>query len=94
MVQNKRIIFSKIPEGWPVPGEHLKVETSDFDLEQAPPSGGIITKNLFASFDPYQRGRMRDASVKSYSPAFTLGQPITNNTGKLSPMKLSKDQDF
>lgn len=26
------------------------------------------------------RGRMRDASVKSYSPAFALGKPLENNT--------------
>lgn len=30
------------------------------------------------SLDPYQRPRMRDASIKSYMPAFPLGQPLTN----------------
>ncbi|RDL32996.1 putative reductase RED1 [Venustampulla echinocandica] len=80
MVQNKGLIFKQIPTGWPVPGKDLVVETREFDLNQAPPKGGITTKNFYASFDPYQRGRMRDPSIKSYSPAFVLGQPINNNT--------------
>ncbi|KAJ8066162.1 hypothetical protein OCU04_005252 [Sclerotinia nivalis] len=80
MVQNKGLIFKQVPQGFPVPGKDLVVETREFDLEQAPPAGGITTKNLYASFDPYQRGRMRPAETKSYSPAFPLGQPINNNT--------------
>lgn len=80
MVRNKAIIFKSIPNEYPVPGKDLTVEAREFDLEQAPPPGGITTKNYYTSFDPYQRGRMRAAEVKSYSPAFTLGQPILNNT--------------
>jgi NADPH-dependent curcumin reductase CurA len=80
MVQNKTIIFKEIPSGLPVPGKHLAVETLDFDLDQTPPAGGITTRNFYASFDPYQRGRMRDPSAKSYSPAYQLGQPITSAT--------------
>ncbi|PQE29933.1 hypothetical protein CJF32_00000609 [Rutstroemia sp. NJR-2017a WRK4] len=78
MVQNKGIIFKQVPQGLPVPGKDLTVEAREFDLEQAPPAGGVTTKNFYASFDPYQRGRMRPANVKSYSPPFTLGEPITN----------------
>lgn len=37
-------------------------------------------KNFYASFDPYQRGRMRAPDVKSYSDPFELGKPITNRT--------------
>ena len=80
MVQNKQVIFNKIPVGAPVAGQDLTVQSSEFDLEQAPPSGGIVVKNLYASFDPYQRGRMRDASIKSYSPAYEIGKPINNGT--------------
>ncbi|RAL59882.1 hypothetical protein DID88_000509 [Monilinia fructigena] len=80
MVQNKGLIFKQVPQGVPVPGKDLVVEVREFDLEQAPPAGGITTKNFYASFDPYQRGRMRAAEAKSYSPAFPLGQPINNNT--------------
>ncbi|KUJ24232.1 NAD(P)-binding protein [Mollisia scopiformis] len=79
MVQNKALIFKKIPEGLPVPGKDLVVETREFDLEQAPPSGGVTTKNFYASLDPYQRGRLRSPEIKSYSPPYTLGQPLNNN---------------
>ncbi|QSZ37439.1 hypothetical protein DSL72_008535 [Monilinia vaccinii-corymbosi] len=80
MVQNKGLIFKQVPQGAPVAGKDLVVEVREFDLEQAPPAGGITTKNIYASFDPYQRGRMRAPESKSYFPAFTLGQPINNST--------------
>lgn len=79
MVQNKALIFAAVPQAMPVAGEHLKIESRQFDVEQAPPAGGITVKNFYASFDPYQRGRMRDASKKSYSPPFALNEPITNS---------------
>ncbi|KAI9743881.1 MAG: hypothetical protein M1818_002615 [Claussenomyces sp. TS43310] len=78
MVSNKGVIFRSIPTGFPVPGKDLVIETQQFDLDQAPPAGGVIIKTLYASFDPYMRGRMRDASIESYSPAFTLNEPITS----------------
>ncbi|KIM98029.1 hypothetical protein OIDMADRAFT_203435 [Oidiodendron maius Zn] len=80
MVKNKVVIYKAVPLGLPVPGQHLVVEAREFDLEQAPPAGGITTKNFYASFDPYQRGRMRDPSVQSYSPAYQLGGAITSAT--------------
>ncbi|RDW73167.1 hypothetical protein BP6252_07074 [Coleophoma cylindrospora] len=79
MVQNKALIFKAVPNGFPVAGQDLVIESREFDLDQAPPAGGITTKNIYASFDPYQRGRMRDPSKKSYSPPFQLGAPITNS---------------
>lgn len=79
MVQNKGLIFKNVPTGWPVPGNDLAVEARDFDLDQAPPKNGLITKNFYASFDPYQRGRMRAPGTKSYSPPFELGKPVTNS---------------
>ena len=81
MLQNKGVIFRQVPQGLPVPGKDLTVEARQFNTEQAPPAGGVTTKNIYASFDPYQRGRMREPTKKSYSPPFTLGEPITNNTG-------------
>ncbi|KAL1836363.1 hypothetical protein VTJ49DRAFT_5241 [Mycothermus thermophilus] len=80
MVVNKTLIFKKVPTGMPVPGEHLVIEDRGFDLEAPPPPGGITVSILWASFDPYQRGRMRAADVKSYSPPFDLDGPITNDT--------------
>jgi len=78
MVASKALIFAEAPTGWPEAGKHLKVESTEFDTEQAPPSGGITAKVHYVSFDPYQRGRMRSPEVKSYSPPFTLGKPIDN----------------
>jgi len=80
MVQNKGLIFKKIPTGWPKPGEHLTIEDRPIDLESTePPQGGLLTQNYYISFDPYQRGRMRPVEVKSYAPAYEIGKPITDS---------------
>ena len=80
MVANKGLIFKKIPSGPPVPGQDLTVEARDFDPSAGAPAGGLVLKNLYASFDPYQRGRMRAADKKSYAPPFKIGEPITNSS--------------
>jgi len=81
MVSNKSLIFKEIPTGFPEPGKHLVLEDRPVDIEN-PDLGeeGILIKIHYVSFDPYQRGRMRDPSIQSYSPAFPLNEPITNNT--------------
>lgn len=79
MVQNKALIYAAHPTGFPEAGKHLTIESTDFDLEQAPPSDGLLVKINFVSFDPYQRGRMRDPKIKSYAPPFDLGSPVTNS---------------
>ncbi len=79
MVQNKGVIFRQPPVNWPVEGKDLTIEVREFDLDAEPPKDGITTKNFYVSFDPYQRGRMRAPDVKSYSPPFELGKPITNS---------------
>ncbi|CBX97553.1 hypothetical protein IAQ61_001234 [Plenodomus lingam] len=80
MVQNKGVIFKEVPDGWPVPGKHLVVEDRPIDLDQDLAPGAILVKNYYASFDPYQRGRMRAPETKSYSPPFELNKPITNSS--------------
>lgn len=77
MVQNKQLIFCEVPKGVPVPGQHLKTVPSEINLNAALPEQGVLLKHLICSFDPYMRGRMRDASIKSYSPPFQLNQPMT-----------------
>ncbi|KAF2846977.1 NAD(P)-binding protein [Plenodomus tracheiphilus IPT5] len=79
MVQNKGVIFKQVPDGWPVPGKDLTVEDRPIDLNQDLAPGAIIIKNFYASFDPYQRGRMRAPEAKSYAPPFELNKPITNS---------------
>jgi len=77
MVQNKSLIFASYPDGLPVPGKDLVVETREVDLNKVP-QGGVIVKNHYVSYDPYQRGRMRKPEVASYSMPFKIGEPITN----------------
>lgn len=76
MVQNKAFMYKSVPDGWPVPGKDLSVEDIGFDESAPPPKGGFTTKNLYATYDPSQRGRMRDLSIKSYSPAMIPGKPV------------------
>lgn len=78
MVQNKRWVYKKIPDGLPVPGEHIVVEDSTFDLDAAPPKGGLTIKNIYFSLDPYLRPRMRPTNVESYMPALETNSTIPN----------------
>ncbi|KAI0880203.1 NAD(P)-binding protein [Annulohypoxylon maeteangense] len=80
MTSNKTLIFKKVPTGFPVPGEHLAVEDRPIDLEADAPRGGLVVEILYASYDPYLRSKMRDASIKSYSPPFAIDNPLTNYT--------------
>lgn len=77
---NKTLIFKSIPSGLPVAGKDLVVEDRGFDASAAPPPGGLTLEILYASFDPYQRGRMREANTKSYTPPYELNGPVTNAT--------------
>lgn len=72
---NKSFIFKKVPQGFPIPGQDLVTEERTIDLNNAP-EGGLIVKNLVASFDPYMRGRMRAPETKSYSPPLELDAPV------------------
>lgn len=92
MVENKQVIFVKVPTTYPVAGEHLQVHTATFDLEQPLTEGQLMLKLLALSVDPYMRGRMRDPSVKSYAPAFELGKPMTGGT--VSVVLKSKNPNF
>ncbi|KAF7557170.1 hypothetical protein G7Z17_g957 [Cylindrodendrum hubeiense] len=92
MTANKTLIYKKVPTGLPVPGEHLTVEDRPIDLEQAAPEGGLVVEIIYASFDPYLRGKMRDPTIKSYSPAFELDGPIVS--GSVSKVIKTDSPDF
>lgn len=93
MPPNRALIFASVPTGWPVEGENLKVSSlPDFSLSTPPPSGGITTRNHYLSYDPYQRGRLRSADIKSYAQPYTIGEPITN--AGIASVILSKHPDF
>ncbi|KAF7965960.1 hypothetical protein HWV62_39162 [Athelia sp. TMB] len=75
-VTNGRHLFNKVPTGYPVPGETtVWDESQKIDLENVPLNGGFLLKVLVVSIDPYQRGKMRDATIKSYSPPYLIGEP-------------------
>ncbi|KAH8699023.1 putative oxidoreductase [Talaromyces proteolyticus] len=76
MPEIKGVFFRDVPSGLPVKGKDLTIETLSYPEEA--PENGIIIQPLYASLDPYMRGRMRDPKTKSYFPGFDLGKPITN----------------
>lgn len=79
MAPNLSLTFKKVPVGLPVAGEDLEVENIGYDASSVP-KGGIITQNLYASFDPYLRGRMRGSTVKSYTAGFQEGSPVQSQS--------------
>ncbi|CAG8201046.1 unnamed protein product [Penicillium nalgiovense] len=84
MSANKVLAFKKIPQGYPVAGQDLAIETAAYDANVAAPDNGVVLQSLYTSFDPYMRGRMRPAETKSYAPAFALDKPIDSRTiGKI-----------
>jgi len=74
--RNLSLIFTKIPTGLPVPGEHITVKDVGFDLDAPAPKNGLVLETLYVSFDPYLRGLLRDPSIKSYMPPFPLNTPM------------------
>lgn len=67
MVKNKSLIFEKVPQGYPVPGQDILIKEVDTDIENAP-EGGIVTKNLYASSSPHPlTPRIASSSIPSPS---------------------------
>ncbi|KAK9763048.1 hypothetical protein K7432_010640 [Basidiobolus ranarum] len=91
--KNTQIIFKKIPEGMPVVGEDIEVVTKDFDVNRVTlKDNDVLLHNLYMSVDPYMRGRMRPAKIKSYISAFTLGEVM--QAGGVSEVIKSKNPEF
>ncbi|GKZ30623.1 hypothetical protein AbraIFM66950_009770 [Aspergillus brasiliensis] len=78
MYPNTSLILTNIPTGLPTPNKDLTPLPRPLDIT-TPPSQphNLLTKLLYASLDPYMRGRMRPATTKSYSPPYALNEPIT-----------------
>ncbi|KAI0719028.1 NAD-P-binding protein [Fomitopsis betulina] len=80
-VRNARSLFHSVPapNTYPEPGKATRYDDSQtIDLDTVPLNGGFLIKTLVLSIDPYMRGKMRDPSVKSYSPPYVIGQPFVN----------------
>ncbi|KIV96647.1 hypothetical protein PV10_00485 [Exophiala mesophila] len=76
-VPNRGLVHTKVPTGWPVPGEHVTVQdTGSFDPKASPPANGMVLKTLYASFDPYLRGLLRHPESESYTSAAPVGAAI------------------
>lgn len=59
--------------GYPELGKTVVLDASATIVPDAVPlNGGFLVKVLILSIDPYMRGRMRDASIKSYSVGLFL----------------------
>ncbi|KAF7585312.1 hypothetical protein BBP40_011248 [Aspergillus hancockii] len=92
MSQNKALVFKKVPQGYPVPGQDIVIEPVTVDPNSPAPENGVVLQSLYTSFDPYMRGRMRPAEVKSYSPAFTLDKPIDSSS--IAKVLRSKNSNY
>ncbi|KAG0207295.1 hypothetical protein BGX28_001452 [Mortierella sp. GBA30] len=66
MPSNTSIIYLKHPTEFPVPGEHIGAQTNK-DFNPVLKDGEVLA---------HMRGKMRDSSVKSYTPAFQIGHPL------------------
>ena len=76
MPSNRALIFKQVPHNRPIPGQDLTVEPVAETATDTAPDNGILVQSLFASFDPYMRGRMRPAGHKSYIPEYQPNGPI------------------
>src|SRR6266446_8160476 len=74
MPVNRRITLAARPVGRP--------QESDFAFDEvdvsSPAAGEVLVGVLWASVDPYQRGRMSEA--RSYAPSLQLGDVITSQS--------------
>jgi NADPH-dependent curcumin reductase CurA len=78
MPLNRRITLAARPIGVP--------QESDFALDEvdvrAPEVGEVLVRTLWASVDPYQRGRMSEA--RSYAKSLEIGDVVTSvNLGEV-----------
>jgi len=86
MPTNRRVTLAARPDGLP--------EESDFALDEAetpsPGTGELLGRVLYASVDPYQRGRMSEA--RSYAQPLQVGDVITSQS--LAEVVESNDPRF
>lgn len=75
MVTNKQLIFVQEPQGLPVEGQDMRLESREIDLEKAPLNGGVLTKVITVSLDPTLRNSMR-WTPKPYSKLYEKGQAM------------------
>jgi len=72
---NKSLIFKQAPNGYPVPGQDLAIETREIDLDAELAAGSVQFKGLYHSLDPYMRSRMITEGNNTFG-AFQLNAPF------------------
>jgi NADPH-dependent curcumin reductase CurA len=88
ITQQRQVIFAKAPRG--------AISADCFELVDAPlpgtPTGGLLTRNIYLSCDPYMRGRMTLARVQTGSfelgkviPARVVAQVVASDTQLFAP---------
>lgn len=73
--RNLSLIFKAVPPALPVPGVHLTIEDRPIDLSLCPPNG-LITRNIYASLDPYMRLMLIPPNQPHYRAPFELNAPL------------------
>lgn len=86
MTGNRQFLLVRRPQGSPVAEDFRLVDNP----VPAPPPGGFVIRNRFASLDPAQRGWMDD--VPSYMPPIPLGDPVRATT--VGTVHASDNPDF
>lgn len=86
MPGNRQFLLVRRPQGSPVYEDFRLVENPI----PAPPPGGFVVRNRYASLDPAQRGWMDDAP--SYMPPIALGDPVRATT--VGTVHTSDNPDF
>ena len=74
MVENRKFILKRRPQGLPVPEDFELISEGFPQISE----GEILVRNHFISLDPAQRGWMDD--TPSYMPPFELGHSVRATT--------------
>lgn len=71
----------------------MEIVEDEFDLDNIKlKEDEFVLRNLYLSLDPYMRGRMRPQNIKSYAPAFKLGEVLTGHG--VSEVEKSRNDAF
>lgn len=89
--RNLSLIFKKVPAALPIPGQDLTIEDRPLNVGSAP-SDGFITKNLYASLDPYMRLMLIAPGTNHYRRPFTLNEPLAS--GSIAEIIQSDHQNY
>ncbi|MEO8713512.1 MAG: NADP-dependent oxidoreductase, partial [Acetobacteraceae bacterium] len=70
----RSVVLKRRPSGSPRADDFEMIE----DAIPAPEAGGVVTRTIWLSIDPYMRGRLSDR--KSYAPPVQIGEVMTGET--------------